>query len=79
MTNQLSLLELSAEVAVELPSRALLRHRRRSRHTTQQMNNIVIANAVGYHATATAVNISAMNTQNAGQIAAALIPHANLG
>src|SRR5262249_41502157 len=73
MTFELSLAELSAESAVELPSRSLMRRRR---STTQQMNNVVIANAVGFHATATAVNVSALNTQNAREIWSALTPKA---
>ncbi len=77
MTFELTLAELSVESAVELPARSLMRHR--SKSTTQQMNNVVIANAVGFHATAVAVNVSALNTQNANQISQALIPHANLG
>jgi len=67
MTFEMSLAELAAESAVELPERALMRHRRRRRHhnsVNQQMNNIAIANAVGFGAHATAVNISAFNTQN---------------
>ncbi len=74
MTFELSLVELTAETAVELPERTLMCHRRRHHHsnggssntssTTQQMNNIALANAVGVGAQATAVNLSLGNTQN---------------
>jgi len=62
MKFELSVVELAAESAVELPSRSLLHARRSSK--TQQMNNTALANSTGIASTAVALNISALNTQN---------------
>ncbi len=61
---ELSIVELSAESAVVLPSRSLLRHHRRGNTVTQQMNNTALSNATGVGARALALNVSALNTQN---------------
>jgi hypothetical protein len=68
MTVELSADELLGSTAVvELPERALMKHKRgrRSLSLVQQQNNVAIANAVGPGATANATNISIGNTQNA--------------